>query len=239
MKKALGAAIALLIVASPGMAAKKDVFVIEPGAAYVLVEVQSLDGAILKGVKMPGAVTLAQYDIAKGDIVGGGAGKRVTFFEKPFAKNKKSRQFLTKIEPATWVIEGASGTSFSLGSQTFVIKAGEIVDLGVMKPAVDWLEGEGPKSVMGGMLGAGLFGSMKPKETRPVRIDWHMRGAAGDMPLPAALQGKALVPVVYTPGAKFGNYMGGLVNRIGGRASRPGAEATAPAPAPVATSSGQ
>jgi hypothetical protein len=48
------------------------------------------------------------------------------------------------------------------------------------------------------------------------------------MPLPVSLTGRTLTPAEFSQGAKFGNYLGGLVNRIGGRASRPGTDPQAP-----------
>jgi hypothetical protein len=50
------------------------------------------------------------------------------------------------------------------------------------------------------------------------------------LPLPPALVGKPLVAADFAEGAKFGNYLGGLVNRIGGRATR-GQAVAAAAPA--------
>lgn len=53
------------------------------------------------------------------------------------------------------------------------------------------------------------------------------------MTLPPALVGKVLTPAVFSDGAKFGNYLGGLINRIGGRATR---EPVAPPATPPAAS---
>ena len=219
---------------------KKGEPLVKTGEAYVVVEIQTLDDSLLKGTKMPGNLTLARYDPVKSDIRGGQLSTdtavapkeavRVTISEKPLAKTKTGRLYLVRLQPDTWVIEGSSGTAFSLGSMSFRIAAGEVLDLGVMKPAVDWLEGEGPKSMMGGIMGAALFGSMRPKELRAVRIDWHQRTAA-DMPLPPELSSAPVRQVSYSPDAKFGNYLGGLVNRFGGRASRPATAPQPPAPA--------
>jgi hypothetical protein len=214
--------IAAALVASAPVLARDKVEPIDPAASYVLVEVDRLEAAAMKGVNMPGSLTIAPYDRAAGDITGGKAASRIVFFDKPVAKSKQGRQYLVKIAPATWVIEGASGTAFSLGSMTFEVKPGEVVDLGVVKPAVDWAEGEGPQSMAGGIMGAALFGSMKPKQMRPVRVDWRPRGA-GDLPVPAILGARAVTPVAFLPDATFGNHLGGLVNRFGGRAARPGA----------------
>lgn len=226
----------LWILPSAAIAAEKKM-TLDPAASYVLVEVRQLESAMLKGVNAPGSLTIARYDRVKADIrtdLPAKTSPRVFILDKPLVKTKTSRQYLLKVEPDTWVIEGANGTAFSLGSMMFTVGPGEIVDLGVVKPVVDWVEGEGPKSMMGGMMGAMFFGSMKPKETRPVRIEWQARGA-GDFPAPAVLAGKPIVAATFTPDATFGNYLGGLVNRFGGRAARPGAAVpTPPAVEPAA-----
>lgn len=230
----------LMLLTSSAALAGKNALVLDPNAAYVLVEIQYLENALLKGTKMPGTLTIARYDPVNSDVRGGDlspstalpekVSPRIVFQAKPIAKTKTSRQYLVKIEPDTWVVEGASGTAFSLGSMMFTINPGEIVDLGIVKPVVDWVEGEGPKSMMGGMMGAMFFGSMKPKEVRPVRIEWHAR-TASDISPPAALEGRQIIPAAFVPGATFGNYLGGLVNRFGGRATRPESGVALPVPA--------
>lgn len=218
-----------LAIAMPLVAAAKDKIAIDPAAAYVLVEIANLDNAILKGTTAPGAITIARYDPVGGDVRGGDRSPgtllgakdmlRVVINSKPIAKSKESRLYLVQLPADTWVIEGSGTTAFSLGSRTFIAAPGQIVDLGWFDPSVDWLEGEGPKSMAGGLMGAAFFGSVNPKDLRPIKLDWRPR-AAGDLPLPAALAGKPLVSADFAEGAKFGNYLGGLVNRIGGRATR-------------------
>lgn len=236
-----------LVLALPVTAAAKDKLAIDPAAAYVLVEIANLDNAVLKGTTVPGALTLARYDPVGGDVRGGDRspgtllGKndvlRVVINSKPIVKAKASRLYLVQVPADTWVIEGSGTTAFSLGSRTFTTAPGQIVDLGWFDPSVDWLEGEGPKSMLGGAMGAAFFGSVNPKDLRPSKLDWRPRGAE-DLPLPPALAGKALVAADYAEGAKFGNYLGGLVNRIGGRATRTVAVAAPvsadPVDAPVA-----
>ena len=226
------------VVAMPTAAAAKDKLAIDPAAAYILVEIANLDNALLKGTTAPGAITLARYDPVGGDVRGGNRspgtllGKnevlRIVIDRKPVAKSKLSRLYLVQVPADTWVIEGSGSTAFSLGSRTFTAAPGQIVDLGWFDPSVDWLEGEGPKDMASGLMGAAFFGSVNPKDLRPIKLDWRPRGA-GDLALPPALAGKMLVAADYAEGAKFGNYLGGLVNRIGGRATR-GQDA-----APVAT----
>jgi hypothetical protein len=240
-----------LAISMPLVAVAKDKIAIDPAAAYVLVEIANLDNAVLKGTSAPGTLTLARYDPVGGDVRGGDRspgtmiGKkdvlRVIINNKPIVKSKESRLYLVQVPADTWVIEGSGTTAFSLGSRTFTAAPGQIVDLGWYDPSVDWLEGEGPKSMAGGLMGAAFFGSVNPKDLRPIKLDWRPRGT-GDLQLPPALAGKPLVSADFAEGAKFGNYLGGLVNRIGGRATRGQAaavetnvavEAAAPVPAAV------
>ena len=202
-------------------ASAKEV-VIESGGSYAVLEIRKLRSPMMKGADMPGAITLARYDREKGDVRPASKtdSVRLTIQAKPLAKTKEGKLYLVRLMPDDWVVEGANGTAFSLGSMMFSVAPGEVVDLGVFTPAVDWVEGEGPKGIGSAIFGAALFGSMRPKNERPVRIDWHARTAA-DMALPAALAGRTVVPVRFDPDHKFGNHLGGLVNRFGGRASRP------------------
>ena len=235
-----------LALAVPLAVSAKDKIIIDPAAAYVLVEIANLDNAVLKGTTVPGALTIARYDPIGGDVRGGDRspgtllGKkdvlRVVINNKPIVKAKESRLYLVQIPADTWVIEGSGTTAFSLGSRTFTAAAGQIVDLGWFDPSVDWLEGEGPKSMLGGAMGAAFFGSVNPKDLRPLKLDWRPRGA-GDLALPPMLADKPLVAADFAEGAKFGNYLGGLVNRIGGRATRTAA-VVEPAAEPVVAAEG-
>ena len=195
---------------------------IDPTQSYAVIEIRKLESPMVKGANMPGSVTLTRYDRAKGDIrpAIGADVIRIVVEKKPLAKTKEGRLYLVRLVPDDWVVEGSNGTAFSLGSMMFSVAPGEVVDLGVFTPSVDWLEGEGPKGIGSAILGAALFGSMRPKDERPVRIDWHARTSA-DMPLPGSLTGRTVVPARFDPDHKFGNHLGGLVNRFGGRASRP------------------
>lgn len=220
---AMGVAV-LVIMAAPALA--KD---LDPKAAYVLVDIGDLDGALIKGSSQPGGITLGRYDPVNHDIRGGELSPdsalpktlspHVTIAKQPVAKGKGIRQYLVEIPADMWVVEGANGTAFSLGSLQFEVKPGEIVDLGVMTPVMDWAPGESAKTVGGAMMSSLLFGSLRPKTLRPVRMEWRAR-TASDLPLPSQLAGRGATPATFVPGAKFGNYLGGLVNRIGGRPAR-------------------
>lgn len=227
MTRTISFAFIALASAAPAIAGDKTPL-IDPAGSYVLVEVGSLDDAMLKGSSLPGSLTLARYDAEKGDILGAdkapekdakkNASQRA-WTTKPLAKSKTSRLYLMKVVPGTWVIEGSASTAFSLGSLSFPVESGQIVDLGYFKPSVDWVGDEGPKSMVGGLMGAALFGSLGPKEKRPIRLERRARGPA-DLPIAGILPTESLAPASFTDGAKFGNYLGGLVNRIGGRATR-------------------
>lgn len=221
---------AVLVTVHPAVAEKAAG--LDADAAYVLIEVQHIEDVMMKGTKTRSGVTLARYDPVMGDVRGGdlspdtalpaGQPVRVGTVGKPVAKDKATRLYVLKVEPDTWIVEGANGTAFSLGSMMFTVAPRQVVDLGVFKPAIDWAEGERPKNVGGAMMGAILFGSLRSKEIRPVRVDWHARGI-GDLPLPPMLAGRIVAPATFEPNRKFGNYLGGLVNRFGGRAARPDA----------------
>jgi hypothetical protein len=231
---------------SPAQAGDKPLK-IDPAACYVLVQINNLANVMFKGTKVPGSLTLARYDTVKSDVRGGikspdtalpkGQNMRLVIASKPLLKTKTSRLYLVSVEPDTWVVEGSGSTSFSLGSYSFAIKPGEILDLGVITPSPDWDEGEGPQSLNAGsvfkmtMLGALMGGGMpRPKQ---LKIDWHKREKT-DLAVPAELASSTVTPVNFTYGAKFGNYLGGLINRVDGRAGRGrGSLATDPAkPAP-------
>jgi len=208
---------------------------LDPAKAYALVEIHNHDSG-----RMPGSVVLARYDPAGQDIRGGarspgsalprGQQVRIAIASRSLERRDESRLYLVALEPDTWVIEGAGGTAFSLASRTFTIAAGEVVDLGVLAPATDWPEGESaPRLTAGRLAGLALLGPfVRTPEQRPAMLAMRERAPA-DFAIPAQLRA-AIVPVRLQPGARFGNYLGGLVNRIDGRRGRPDS-----APAPVQT----
>ncbi|HEV2078318.1 MAG TPA: hypothetical protein VGR19_00250 [Allosphingosinicella sp.] len=231
--------LSLALAAVPATAAeqlKKIPAALDPAKAYVLVEVHNHDEGIARGV-----VVFARYDPEGGDLRGGkrsppsGLGKDVPVriaSTKPLLKEKERRLYLLTLEPDTWVIEGAGGTAFSLGSKTFKAVAGQVIDLGIFSPGGDWPDGEGPfKLTAGKLVGMALLGPFaKGPKPQPAMLAIRER-TADDMPVPEPLRAR-VVSAVFTSGAKFGNYLGGLVNRIDGRKGRPGSqpvEAAAPA----------
>jgi len=239
------------LVALPAAASAKD-RELDPRAAYVVIDIEDLEDAFVKGTDQPGEVTLGRYDPQARDIRGGDLSPgtalparqapRVTVNRRAVTKADGVRQYVVELVPDTWVIEGASGTAFSLGSVSFEIGPGEVLDLGVVTPRVDFVEGEEAMSVGDVALKALIpFGSMRPKNIRPVWLERRARGA-GDLPLPAIVGQRGATPATFVEGATFGNYLGGLVNRMGGRAererelaaARPAEPAAPPATAQVA-----
>lgn len=226
-------AVSLAVPASAAEVLRRVPPTLDPAKGYVLVEIRNHDSGRLKG-----SIVLARYDPAGGDVRGGarspgtalprGEEVRIAIASRALARTDESRLYLVALEPDIWVIEGAGGTAFSLGSRSFAIAAGEVVDLGVLSPASDWLEGESaPRLTVGRVATLALLGPFaRTPEQRPAMLDMRER-AATDFAVPAQLRA-AIVPVRLQPGARFGNYLGGLVNRIDGHRGRPDV-----APAPV------
>jgi hypothetical protein len=223
-----------LAAASPAAATtlKQVPAALNPAKAYIIVEYRLLKNPY--GGGMPGSrktmplksgLVFARYDPALGDIRGMGKasanpvapGQHAAegFRSKPIAKGPGSRLFLIEVEPDLWVVQGFGNTSFSLGSYTFELAPGSVTDLGVVTAEPDWAEGQKPPN-MGSLLGAALAGPFaKSQDIAPMRASFRPR-AGGDIPIPAGIPAQAVRPVAFTPGAKFGNYLGGLVNRIEG-----------------------
>jgi hypothetical protein len=119
------------------------------------------------------------------------------------------------MDPGLWVVQGFANTSFSLGSYTFELAPGSVTDLGIVTAEPDWAEGQEPPD-MGSLLASAMAGPFgKSPDIAPMRATFRPRGS-GDIPLPAGIPTDKVRPVAFTPGAKFGNYLGGLVNRIEG-----------------------
>jgi hypothetical protein len=212
-----------------------------PDRAYVLVELRENEFPATEGV-----IILARYDPAGGDVRGGrrspgsappaGEDLRITVNRKALAKTGKTKLYLVELEPDTWVIEGTSSTAFSLGSKSFVLEPGTVTDLGVIAPHPDWREGDSANKQMGKLIKSALLGPFGSKP-RPQAwmAEWRERGP-DDIPLPAELAARARPVRFAAEDVRFGNYLGGLVNRFGGRADRPDADSP-PAeeePAPTA-----
>lgn len=217
---------------------------IDPLGTYVLVEIRNVANAGLGGTPIRGSMTIARFDTEQGkmrmDLAPPASSNlrnsdmlRVSLGQKPVVKGKTSAIFLAKIEPDAWVIESSGSTSFSLGSMTFVAKPGEVIDLGVIDPEQDFAEGESAPNlnagtVMKAIVLGGIF-MRRPSVQRPLKLAMRSRTAT-DLALPEELTGRTITIPQFSYGATFPNHLGGLVNRIDGRAgrNRPAAEAPAP-----------
>jgi hypothetical protein len=226
-------AAAALIFAAPAAAEplKKVPAALNPAKAYVLVEYKLQKNPFAnwpgsrKTMPLQSGLTFARYDRALGDVRGAGramgnpvpAGQvgRELFRNKPLAKGEGTRLFLVELDPGTWVVEGFGNTSFSLGSYTFDLAPGTVTDLGIVTAEPDWAEGQEAPSAAEILYSAtsGPFGHKL--DMAPIRVAFRPR-AAGDLPVPTGIPAQRVQPVSFSPGATFGNYLGGLVNRIDG-----------------------
>lgn len=215
---------------------------LDPAKAYVLIEYKLQANPMAnfpgsrKTVPLTTGLILARYDPAAGDIRGMGraaanplpAKKSPTepFRSRVLAKTDDARLLMLELDPGTWVIQGWGDTSFSLGSYMFELEPGVVTDLGVVSGEPDWAEGD--RAMNGGdVMKMALLGPFaKRPAIAPMRASFRPR-SAGDMPVPAQLPAAQVRPVALVPGAKFGNYLGGLVNRIEGVNARLKAEASA------------
>jgi hypothetical protein len=226
-------ALLLLLAAGPAFAAtilKKVPAELAADRAYLLVELRENKFPASEGV-----IVLARYDPAGGDVRGGlrspgsappeGETVRIVVNRNSLAKTGKTKLYLVELEPDTWVIEGTSSTAFSLGSKSFVLEPGTITDLGVIAPHPDWREGDSANKQMGKLVKSALLGPFGGKP-RPQAwmAEWRERGP-DDLPVPAELAGRIRPVRFAAEDVRFGNYLGGLVNRFGGRAERPDADA--------------
>lgn len=204
---------------------------LNPTKAYILVEYKLLENPFggfpgsRKTMPLKTGLAFGRYDPDRGDIRGMGkaSGNPVEpghppiegFRYKPVAKGPATRLMLIEMDPGLWVVQGFGNTSFSLGSYTFELAPGTVTDLGVVTAEPDWAEGQEPPD-MGSVFAAAMAGPFaKSPDIAPMRATFRHR-ASGDIPLPAGIPADKVRPVAFTPGAKFGNYLGGLVNRIEG-----------------------
>lgn len=225
-------------------ALKKVPGALNPAKAYVLVEYKlrknSMSGfpGSSKYIPLFEGLEFARYDPVLSDVRG--LGKAISspvpakqqvverFRNRHLVKGEASRLFLLEMEPDTWVIQGWGTTSFSLGSYAFRLDPGTVTDLGVVEADIDRPEDYRPTKASD-VVGAALLGPFaKRPDVAPMRLSFRPR-SSGDLGVPAGLLQSKVRPVSFTPGAKFGNYLGGLVNRIEGVYASLKGEATAEA----------
>ena len=219
---------------------KKVPATFNPNKAYILLEYRLMQNPMAnlpgsrKTLPLTTGLIFARYDPVLADIRGLGKAKAnpvpppeqpiEPFRNREVIRGDAARLFLIEVEPDTWVIQGWGDTSFSLGSYAFKLEPGSITDLGVATAEPDWAEGDKAAS-LGDVFGAALVGPFgKRPAIAPMRVSFRARNS-GDMPIPAGIAPDHVRHVTFVPNAKFGNHLGGLVNRIEGVNSRLKAEA--------------
>ncbi len=209
---------------------------LDPSKAYVLVQIDPVEFKIMGNNQIATGIILASYDTERSKIRliekdGKPVGvARVHLGKEPVAKDGKRKQFFSAIDPGVWVFEGAGGeaaalgaavTSFALGSYRFEAHAGDVLDLGVVAPKRE--ESDNPDTKMtggklAGMMLAGPFGGGRV-EPLPLKLGIRPR-TASDLAVPVWLSSASLAQPAFTYGATFANLLGGLVNRVDGKAGR-------------------
>jgi hypothetical protein len=215
---------------------KKVPAALDPSKAYVLVEYRQQRNTFAAG--LPGSpkwnplmagLILARYDAERADVRGlGRAADRPLpakqqsiegFRNREIVKADGARLMLLELDPDTWVVQGWGNTSFSLGSYSFKLQPGTVTDLGVVSSEIDWGENDHAMS-SGDVIKSAFLGPFaKRPAMAPARVTFRAR-AKDDIPVPAGLAGH-VVPVQFVTGARFGNHLGGLVNRIEGVNTKP------------------
>ena len=170
-------------------------------------------------------LTFARYDALLGDIRGLGRAKAnplpgkqspiEPFHNRELVRGDAARLHLIEMEPDLWVIQAFGNTSFSLGSYAFRLEPGTVTDLGVAEPATDWPAGERAPDI-GDIFKSALLGPFaKRLAVAPARVSFRAR-TDRDIAVPDGIPHDKVRTVKFEPGVKFGNYLGGLVNRIEG-----------------------
>jgi len=228
---------------------KQDQF--DPEKAYLLFQLDPIliedNGKSIQRAR----VLFSRYDSEAGDVRGVGKAAdnpvpegqslSVEGFKNHLVKAKKKRLYLLAVEPDTWTIQGtgigmSAGppqlmTSFSLGSYTFDVKPGQIIDFGVLTPVRPISDNPDTKLTAGKLLGA-MFNPFGGEIVEPVPLTLTLsERAEGDIGLPDWIAVLDRVKPELTYGNRFGNYAGGLINRIDGKAGRERAKRAAEAEA--------
>lgn len=245
MKTALCLLMACASVPAAADTLKKLPPTLNPAKAYILVEYKLMPNGLAgfpgsrKTLPLISGLTFARYDPALADIRGMGRakanpapGKQAAvepFRNREIVRGEAARLHLIEVEPDMWVVQAYGDTSFSLGSYAFALEPGTVTDLGVAEAATDWAEGDRAANA-GDVLKAALLGPFaKRPAMAPMRVSFRPR-TDGDIAVPVGIQRDTLRNVAFVPNVKFGNYMGGLVNRI------EGVNAMAKAPMPTEAS---
>jgi hypothetical protein len=233
MKKSILFVAAAASMAAPAAAdtLKKVPATLNPAKAYILVEYRLMPNPLAsfpgsrKTLPLTSGLIFARYDAELRDIRGLGRatsnpvpGKQAAiepFRNREIVRGDAARLHLIEVEPDLWVVQGFGNTSFSLGSNAFRLEPGTVTDLGVAEAAMDWAEGDRAQTA-GDIFTMALAGPFaKRPDVAPVRVSFRPR-TDQDIAVPPSLPRDKLRAVAFVPNAKFGNYLGGLVNRIEG-----------------------
>lgn len=233
MKTLLMSIAIVAMVTAPGSAdtLKKMPASLNPAKAYVLVEYRQQRNTFAAG--LPGSpkwnpliagLILARYDTERADVRGLGratdhplpAKQQPTegFRNREIVKADGARLMLLEVDPDTWVVQGWGNTSFSLNSYSFKLEPGIVTDLGIVTSETDWGENDHAPTTGDVIKSAFLGPFAKRPAMAPVRVTFRPR-STDDIAVPVALADR-VVPVQFVTGARFGNYLGGLVNCIEG-----------------------
>jgi hypothetical protein len=212
-----------LMVAYPalaGEALKSVPSELDPALAYVLVDIINDPPST---VVVP--IVLARYDRDRQDIRGMGraAANPINKGEDLRVASNPRRSLRPKgngglslmaLTPGTWTIEGVAGTANSLGSYSFDAPAGKIVDIGVLRVRTTDYAGKLVEPLgTGRLLKIMLMGQIMKTPVLNRKTTLEAR-KPDEQPLPIEFNELPLEAGVLIPGARFGNYLGGLVDRI-------------------------
>lgn len=143
MNRVLIAAATLgLLVATPVHAAgriKPGQFKLDAKLGYILVRVGPTQGKKLKSANL----YFWRYDSARGDVrfarkkdanpVPNGEDQSAFVGDRPFVPGPTTSTYLVSVTPGDWVIHGTETTAFAMGSYRFVVRPGEVTDIGTVR----------------------------------------------------------------------------------------------------------
>jgi hypothetical protein len=194
--------------------------VLDPTHAYVLID-------MVGDPPTPGqpAVTLARYDRERQDVAGSGravsrpvpAGEDVrvtTSLTRSLRAKGNGGLHLLEVTPGIWTIEGVGSAVGSLGSYSFELPAGQVTDLGVFSTRLTDYKGDPIAGLTAGRVFKILLMSQILKQPHMTSTVTIRTRRADDPTIPPAIAALTPHAAILTAGARFGNYLGGIVDRI-------------------------
>jgi hypothetical protein len=197
---------------------KPNKFKFDPSIGYILVRVGPTD----KGNAPP--VYFARLDDSgKKTVWSFGSGlinsKKVrdaamVWGSDHFGTDGKTSLYLVPVNPGRWVVGGAGGTTMSLGSYGFDVKAGEITYVGTVLTGREDGKSEVPE-IAATKLSKDLveFGTLMNIVMSDAIV---VTPAAEADPLPAQINAHPVVRAELIPDVRFNNFLAALVNRAVG-----------------------